>query len=328
MRQRLQQLLPKAALVSSASLVLGANFLDQSDSGKAPHDLKAGYQGIVASPVEEGVLASLRRVVGWTSDKAVQAPLPIDKLSCKRRSHELGKPYRPVVLLSCGSFNPPTVAHLRMFELAADELIKGGYDVLGGYMSPVNDAYSKKGLAPAQHRVEMCRLAAQTSDIAMVDSWEAEQPTYQRTLMVLQRLEQALNEQPSGRAGQGQADSDSGGTEQPSSSPRIKPMLLCGADMVESLAVPGVWKPEHVRSILEDYGVVCISREHSNVSQLMEDRVSPLHEFSNGILLVENPIINNISSTVLRQQLAQGRSIRYLVPDGVIEYIKKHQVYD
>ncbi len=68
-------------------------------------------------------------------------------------------------------------------------------------MSPVNDAYSKKGLAPAQHRVEMCRLAAQTSDIAMVDSWEAEQPTYQRTLMVLQRLEQALNEQPSGRAG-------------------------------------------------------------------------------------------------------------------------------
>ncbi len=37
-------------------------------------------------------------------------------------------------------------------------------------------------------------------------------------------------------------------------------MLLCGADMVESLAVPGVWKPEHVRSILEDYGVVCISR--------------------------------------------------------------------
>jgi nicotinic acid mononucleotide adenylyltransferase len=27
-----------------------------------------------------------------------------------------------VVLLSCGSFNPPTNAHLRMFELAAQEL--------------------------------------------------------------------------------------------------------------------------------------------------------------------------------------------------------------
>ena len=27
-----------------------------------------------------------------------------------------------MVLLSCGSFNPPTIMHLRMFELAADAL--------------------------------------------------------------------------------------------------------------------------------------------------------------------------------------------------------------
>ena len=39
--------------------------------------------------------------------------------------------------------------------------------------------------------------------------------------------------------------------------------------------------------------------------QLIEDPDSPLHEFSNGIILVEDPIVNNISSTVLRQQLAQ-----------------------
>lgn len=79
-------------------------------------------------------------------------------------------------------------------------VVQAGYDVLGGYMSPVNDAYHKKGLAPAQHRVEMCRLAAETSDIVMVDSWEAEQPAYQRSLMVLQRLEAALNDPPTGDA--------------------------------------------------------------------------------------------------------------------------------
>jgi nicotinic acid mononucleotide adenylyltransferase len=28
------------------------------------------------------------------------------------------------VLVSCGSFNPPTIMHLRMFELAADALHK------------------------------------------------------------------------------------------------------------------------------------------------------------------------------------------------------------
>ena len=37
----------------------------------------------------------------------------------------------------------------------------------------------------------------------------------------------------------------------------------------------------------------------------MEDPDSSLHKYSDGIILVEDPIVNNISSTVLRQQLAQ-----------------------
>ena len=49
-------------------------------------------------------------------------------------------------------------------------------------------------------------------------------------------------------------------SEQADSSTGIRVMLLCGADMVESLVLPGVWQPEHVQTILGDYGVVCISR--------------------------------------------------------------------
>lgn len=33
-----------------------------------------------------------------------------------------GAQRQPVALLACGSFNPPTIAHLRMFELASDAL--------------------------------------------------------------------------------------------------------------------------------------------------------------------------------------------------------------
>ena len=39
---------------------------------------------------------------------------------------------RNALLLSCGSFNPPTIMHLRLFELARDHLTTCGYDVLGG----------------------------------------------------------------------------------------------------------------------------------------------------------------------------------------------------
>ena len=76
-------------------------------------------------------LPSMREQSLWEFAKSLlgqaqsprEYPLPTDKLSCKRASpHGLGQDYRPVVLVSCGSFNPPTVMHLRMFELAAQHL--------------------------------------------------------------------------------------------------------------------------------------------------------------------------------------------------------------
>lgn len=66
--------------------------------------------------------------------------------------------------------------------------------------------------------------------------------------------------EPIANAGCRNASSSSSCCEQGESDVRIKAMLLCGADMVESLALPGVWRPEHVRSILGDHGIVCISR--------------------------------------------------------------------
>jgi nicotinic acid mononucleotide adenylyltransferase len=57
-------------------------------------------------------------------------------------------------------------------ELAKDALLSEGYDVLGCYMSPVGDAYNKKGLAPAEHRIRLCQLATQDSPFVMVDPWE------------------------------------------------------------------------------------------------------------------------------------------------------------
>lgn len=61
-------------------------------------------------------------------------------------------------------------------------------------MSPVNDAYHKPGLLLAQHRIAMCQLAAAESDLIMVDTWEAAQPDAQRSLVVLGRVQQAMQD--------------------------------------------------------------------------------------------------------------------------------------
>lgn len=59
----------------------------------------------------------------------------------------------PLVLIACGSFSPITYLHLRMFELGADfAKFNSDFEVMGGYFSPVSDAYKKAGLASAQHR--------------------------------------------------------------------------------------------------------------------------------------------------------------------------------
>ncbi len=47
--------------------------------------------------------------------------------------------------------------------------LQAGYDVLGGYLSPVNDGYGKPGLLPAAHRLRMCELAADAAPAVMVD---------------------------------------------------------------------------------------------------------------------------------------------------------------
>jgi Cytidylyltransferase-like len=59
----------------------------------------------------------------------------------------------PLLLVACGSFSPITFLHLRMFVMAGDYTKHNTeYEVIGGYLSPVSDAYKKQGLAGAEHR--------------------------------------------------------------------------------------------------------------------------------------------------------------------------------
>uniref|UniRef100_A0A8V1A6A4 Nicotinamide nucleotide adenylyltransferase 3 n=1 Tax=Gallus gallus TaxID=9031 RepID=A0A8V1A6A4_CHICK len=92
----------------------------------------------------------------------------------------------PLILLACGSFNPITNMHMRLFELARDHLHQTGrYRVIEGIMSPVSDDYRKKGLVSARHRIAMAKLALETSDWIRVDPWETEQESWTETVKVL-----------------------------------------------------------------------------------------------------------------------------------------------
>lgn len=84
-----------------------------------------------------------------TAEQLEAYSFPQDRL--KRVMNDSSK--TPLLLVACGSFSPITYLHLRMFEMAADYVkLNTDFELVGGYLSPVSDAYKKAGLASAEHR--------------------------------------------------------------------------------------------------------------------------------------------------------------------------------
>ncbi|XP_062363536.1 nicotinamide/nicotinic acid mononucleotide adenylyltransferase 1 isoform X2 [Cinclus cinclus] len=243
-----------------------------------------------------------------------------------------------VVLLACGSFNPITNMHLRLFELAKDYFHETGkYKVIKGIISPVGDAYKKKGLISADHRVAMAKLATKNSDWVEVDDWESCQSEWLETVKVLRHhhqkllsagvsnsLQDAVPITKLGRKRKQEPNRHEPIKKKSQSVPQVK--LLCGSDMLESFGVPNLWKLEDIAEIVEKHGLVCISRAGNNVQKFIYES-DILWRHKNNIHLVEEWITNDISSTKIRRALRRGQSIRYLVPDVVRAYIEQNALY-
>lgn len=212
-----------------------------------------------------------------------------------------------------------TVLHLRMFEMAQDYLKINRKDLcyVGGYVSPVSDFYKKAGLAPAQHRVNMCKLGVADTASVVVDDWEQKQTEYKYTVQVLEHFEKEFNRHLT--------TTMSNKSHQHLTS--IRPMLLAGADLVESFSVPGLWSDEDLDRICSHFGILIVERSSIDIESFMFSQ-PVLYRNRHHIHVARQFVYNDISSTKIRQYLARGLSVRYLVPDSIIQYIKEHKLYE
>lgn len=154
-----------------------------------------------------------------------------------------------------------------------DARLNTKFQVVGGYLSLVNDAYKKPGLAPAVHRYNMCRLACdRTSDWLMVDPWEARSEKYVPTAPVLDHFDYEINKKRGGVP-----IVDEHGNEVGRKEARI--ILLAGSDLIQTMSEPGVWTEEDVsrlysgrrllRVLINIYGVTS-----STISSVAMDATS------------------------------------------------------
>ncbi|KAL4710039.1 hypothetical protein ACJJTC_011624 [Scirpophaga incertulas] len=238
--------------------------------------------------------------------------------------------------------------NMNIMEIARDYLHSSGIaTVVGGIASPVHDAYGKKDLVASHHRISMLKLALRSSSWIKVSEWETQQSGWTRTRISMQYHQETINSHMSALA--------TLEPEPPSWLPddvlnvnsldepdnlmdkfgdklnngdvaKVTVKLLCGADLLESFATPGLWADEDIETIVGRHGLVVVSRVGSDPGKFIYES-DLLYKHRNNVTLVTNYIVNDVSSTVIRRLVRRGESAKYLTDDAILAYIRQNRLY-
>jgi nicotinate-nucleotide adenylyltransferase len=188
-----------------------------------------------------------------------------------------------------GTFNPPHIGHLVCAQQALAQLELDRVLLVPVHEPPHKGVEADPGV---EHRVELCRLAAEDDDrlgVSLVDA-EVAGPSY--TVDTLRRL----NER----------------------SPGDQLTFIVGGDMALSLPT---WREP--RAILEQAELGVAEREGVRRADIV-DRLADLPV--ERVRFFDMPRLD-ISSSLIRRYVALGRPVRHLVPRAVEDYVKASRLY-
>ena len=67
-----------------------------------------------------------------------------------------------------------------------------------------------------------------------------------------------------------------------------------------------------VQTLLSQHGVVCVSRVGSDTARLLDRPGSLLHTYRRNVVLVDEPLLNEISSSKVSSWFAEGNGPRFV----------------
>lgn len=189
-----------------------------------------------------------------------------------------------------GTFNPPHLGHLVCAQEAHRELDLHRVMLIPAGIPPHKPVDVEPG---PDHRLELCRLAIGDDDRFTVSDVELrrEGPSY--TVDTLKELHAQSSDN--------------------------ELFLILGADIAAGL--PDWHEPERVLEL----ATVAIAQRRGTRQSAVH---TALRRLAGGerARFFEMPRIG-ISSTMVRERVRAGQPIRYLVPDGIVEYIESHGLY-
>jgi nicotinate-nucleotide adenylyltransferase len=212
------------------------------------------------------------------------------------------RPELTTIGLFGGTFDPVHIGHLRLALELSQTL---GFDQMRLVPCHLPPHRESPGCGSEQ-RATMVELAIQDCPQLSIDRRELSKPSASYTVETLAEMRAELGEEVS--------------------------LSWCvGMDSLVNLSSWHRWRE------LLDYGhLVVVGRpgwqppECGEVHDWLQDRLADgqiIRQRTHGSVIIEQLSMLPISATAIRQQLSQGQSPRFLLPDSVCQYIRQQQLY-
>jgi nicotinate-nucleotide adenylyltransferase len=205
-----------------------------------------------------------------------------------------------------GTFDPIHLGHLCMAEEVAEELHLAKVCLIPTALPP----HKEKSISSFQDRLAMTRLAAQESGLLEALDLEGRRPGFSYSIETLKELPK-LFDTP------------------------LELFFILGLDAFLEIKT---WKD--YRRIMDYCNLAVVERPGSQidswavfVASLQMDlkpsgQANHFKAQSGNELIILNRITHlDISSTLIREKIGQGRSVRFLVPASVNQYLKEKGLY-
>ena len=187
-----------------------------------------------------------------------------------------------------GTFNPVHNAHLLIAELAREEFKLDRIIFMTGGNPP-----HKEGAISPQHRFNMTHISIEGNEHFIDDDFEINRSEKSYTVNTLEYLKEKY--------------------------PDDELFFIIGEDSLEDL--PKWYEPE---KILEMCSLLVFPRKsHETLLGTLNEMQA---KYGDKIFPISAPIIE-MSSTDIRNRIGDSKTVKYMVPDKVLDYIKQHNLY-
>ena len=195
------------------------------------------------------------------------------------------------IVIFGGSFNPPLNSHF----LLAEQMIDEYKDVEKIIFVPVNSKYHKRDLLPNQYRFEMLKMVCDKNSHFFVSDIELKQARPLYTIEILRMFQKEY--------------------------PMHKICFMIGTDNLKELST---WK--EAESLVNEYRIFVLERDQDHMEEIIKQDPF-LEQYKNSFTKVEQPIRLNLSSSLVRDLVRRGKSIKYLLPNEVEQYIRENKLF-